>query len=89
MVGPAGVPEANRIKGLRRQTVESCPIDFQRFFARVANRGTADPPQNETAVSTGIESGGDEIGKLASVSEVEFYSSHRILATHFGLGDGR
>lgn len=56
----------------------------------MANLGTVDPPpQKQTAASTGTEDGGKSIEKLASYSEVEFYSDCPILATHFGLVGGQ
>lgn len=71
--------------GLGWQTREISRIESQGLFDRVANLGTGDRSQNKTAAPTGIGSGGDEMGKLTSVSGAGRYRNLRILATHFGL----
>src|SRR6202012_3596991 len=68
---PTEARHSGYINGLAPSLGKSCPIERQREFPG-RPKPTA-PPQNRTAAPTGIGSGGDEIGKLASYSEVEFY----------------
>jgi hypothetical protein len=61
------------------------PKDVRQAFLA----GGDPPPQNETAASTGIEGGGGNEYDNAGERLPDFYRTHPILATHFGLGDGR
>jgi hypothetical protein len=81
---PTEARHSGNINGLAGSLGKCGPIDLQSVSG--GRPKPADPPENRTAAPTDIGSGGKEYENGGDRC-ADFYRSHPILATHFGLAE--